>query len=96
MVLLLLLAGHWLAAKSRPAARLQLGLAIVLIWTPAVKEHLLTLNADESQFTGSPVAWIALGAEHAVALGLTALLIVALTGWGWRRLVGAEGDQRTG
>lgn len=90
LVLLLLPARQWLAATANPAARLQFGVALFVVWTPALTEHLLVLNADESQFTGPPLAWIALGAEHAAALALTPLLAVSLAGWTWRRFAVAS------
>ncbi|MFM1851331.1 MAG: hypothetical protein RIS54_1015 [Verrucomicrobiota bacterium] len=89
LLLLLLPARLWLAAKGDAAARLQLCVALFLMWTPALKEHLLVLSADESQFTGSPVAWIALGAENAAALALALVLAVSLVGWTWRRFTPA-------
>lgn len=93
MVLLLLPARLWLAVNSNPASRLQLGATIALVWTPWLKEHLLVLNAEESQFTGPPTAWIALGVEHATALMLTLLIMVSLAGWGWRRFISAAENQ---
>jgi hypothetical protein len=96
MVLLLLPARLWLAGRHRAASRLQLGAAIALIWTPCLKENLLVLSADQSRFTGPPAAWLALGFEHATALVLTVLLLVALGGWGWRRFVRGDEAQDAG
>lgn len=96
LVLLLLPTRLWLAQSSNPAVRLQLVVVIVLMWTPCIKEHLLVLDADESQFTGPPATWLALGGEHAAALGLAALLMISVLGWAWRRLAHREVVQGMG
>jgi len=63
-----------------------LGITIgILMWSLWTKEHLLVLSTDESLFTGPPLAWIALGVEHALAFTVSATLALALSGWGTRR-----------
>jgi uncharacterized membrane protein YqaE (UPF0057 family) len=94
MVLLLLPAGVWLQAGARRSAHWQGLLAALLFWTPGMKEHLLVLSADESRFTGSGFAWMALGGEHTLALGLTVSLGLVMLGWLWRRF-GSAADEKS-
>jgi hypothetical protein len=85
MILLLLPARLWLKCADAIPVRWQWSMAVLLVWTPCFKEHLLVLSPDESSFTGSFATWMVLGAEHALALGLTVSLGLVMLGWLWRR-----------
>lgn len=90
MVLLLLPARLWLAEVSDPnhrfVARVHLLLALLLWWSPLAKNHLLVLNPVTQLYEGTPLTFVALGAEHALGLVVTVLLGLVITGWAWRRL----------
>lgn len=84
MVLLLLPVRLLLKEKVNIAARIQLFATMALMWSPWLMSRSLMVSADGSHYTGSPMAWIAIGSVQMLALALSITFMLAVLGWTWR------------
>jgi hypothetical protein len=97
-LLLLLLPARFCLQESSDSLRRrigwgQIGMMVPLMWISLMKERLFTENQDGNQINGGVVAWMGVGAEQALALGLFITMAIVAAGWAKRRFQSsAEAD----